>query len=46
MPHIFTSDQTFAVFLAEPVADLLAIIYTVVIFALRFPKALREMKVV
>lgn len=46
MPHIFTSDQTFAVFLAEPVADLLAIIYTLVIFALRFPKALREMKVV
>ncbi len=46
MPHIFTSNQAFAVFAAEPVADLLAIIYTVVIFALKFPKALREMKVV
>ncbi len=46
MPHIFTSNQTFAVFASEPVADLIAIIYTAVIFALRFPKALKEMKVV
>ncbi len=46
MPHLYTQNRAFAVFMAEPIADFLAIAYTAVIFAFRFPKALREMKVV
>ena len=36
-------DQVFAVFLAEPVADLLAVATTVLLFQSRFRKILREM---
>lgn len=45
MPYLYTSDPTTAVFLAEPIADLLAITFTVIVFLIRFPKALREGKV-
>ena len=43
LPHVFTSDQTMAVFLAEPVADVLAVAFTSVIFFFEFRKALRRM---
>ena len=46
MPHIFTQNQALAVFMAEPIADFLAIAYTAIIFSVKFPKALREMKIV
>lgn len=46
LPHIFSSSEVIAVFAAEPIADIIAVIYTVIIFSLRFPKALKEMKVV
>ena len=40
LPHLF-SDPVFAVFLAEPVADVLASVTTGVIFFWQFPKILR-----
>lgn len=38
----FFEDKVFAVFLAEPVSDILAATITVTVFALRFPKILKE----
>ena len=42
MPHIFTGDQTTAVYLAEPVADFLAVSFTTVLFTVQFKKSLRH----
>ena len=42
LPHFF-ADQTSAVYLAEPVADLLAMLFTVVMFATQFKKALKRL---
>lgn len=44
MPHIFTSDKTMAVYMAEPIADLFAVTFTAVLFSFQFRKALAEMK--
>lgn len=41
LPHIF-SDQVFAVFLAEPVADITAAVTTGVMFLCRFPRILEH----
>lgn len=46
MPSIFTSDPVKAVFLAEPIADVLAITFTVIIFSIQFPSALKKRKIV
>ncbi len=46
LPHVFTSDQTMAVFLAEPVADALAVTFTAIIFFFEFRKALSSLKAV
>ena len=43
LPHIFTGNQAMAVFLAEPVADTLAVAFTSVLFFFDFRKALRRM---
>lgn len=43
MPHII-SDQTTAVYMAEPVADFLAVSFTSVLFTLQFRKMLRSME--
>lgn len=43
MPHI-VSDQTTAVYMAEPVADFLAVSFTSVLFTFQFRKMLRNMK--
>lgn len=40
MPHIFTNNQTIAVYLAEPIADFLAVTFTVFLFRSQFKKAL------
>ena len=40
LPAIFTSNQTFAVYLAEPVADIFAVSFTVILFIFQFKKAL------
>ena len=44
MPHIFTVDKARAVYMAEPVADFLAICFTSVLFYFQFKKALRQMQ--
>lgn len=44
MPHIFTADKARAVYMAEPVADFLAICFTSVLFYFQFKKALRQMQ--
>ena len=36
------SDKTFAVYLAEPVADFLAITFTVILFSVRFSKKMKK----
>lgn len=42
LPHIITSDKTMAVYLAEPIADVLAVTFTSILFSFQFKKALRE----
>lgn len=44
LPHILTSDKTMAVYLAEPIADVLAVTFTSILFSFQFKKALREME--
>lgn len=39
----FISDQTTAVYLAEPVSDLIAVTFTVILFTSRFGKALKRL---
>ena len=41
---LFFSDKVFAVFLAEPVADLLAVCTTVILFTIQFKKSLSELE--
>ncbi len=42
LPRIFTGDKTTAVYLAEPVADFVAVSFTAVLFTFQFRKALRQ----
>lgn len=42
MPLIFTQDQTMAVYMAEPVADFLAVTFTAILFTVQFKKALAK----
>lgn len=42
LPHIFTENQTMAVFLAEPVADFLSVAFTAILFSFVFRKMLRN----
>ena len=42
MPHIYTADKTVAVYMAEPIADVLAVTFTVILFIFQFKKALKE----
>ena len=44
LPHIFTENQTMAVYLAEPVADALAVTFTAILFSVQFKKVLRSMQ--
>lgn len=41
MPHIYTANPTIAVFMAEPVADLLAVTTTSILFSIQFKQAIR-----
>ena len=43
MPHLL-SDQTSAVYLAEPVADVIAVSFTVILFGTQFRKAMRKIE--
>lgn len=42
MPHIITSDQALAVYVAEPIADLLAVTFTAILFTVQFKKTLKK----
>jgi putative MATE family efflux protein len=42
LPLIFPSDKTTAVYMAEPVADFLAVTFTSVLFTFQFRKALKQ----
>ena len=42
MPHLF-EDKVRAIYLAEPVADTLAVTFTVILFAVQFRKAMRRL---
>ena len=44
LPFIFTGDQTMAVYLAEPVADVIAVSFTAVLFFFQFRKVLARME--
>lgn len=44
LPNFF-EDKVFAVFLAEPIADILAVIATVTLFTIEFKKLLKEMEI-
>ena len=43
MPHILTSDPTTAVYMAEPIADFLAVSFTIVLFTFQFRKSLNQL---
>ena len=43
LPLIFPSNKTTAVYLAEPIADFLAVSFTAILFIFQFKKALAEM---
>lgn len=43
MPAIFTSNQTMAVYMAEPIADFLAVTFTAVLFTFQFKKAMASL---
>lgn len=44
MPQIMRSNQTIAVYMAEPIADLFAVTFTAILFAVQFKKTLRKFK--
>ena len=44
LPRIFTDNKTMAVYLAEPIADFLAVAFTIVLFTIQFRKALQKMR--
>ncbi len=44
MPAIFVSDKATAVFMAEPIADVIAVTFTVVLFFFQFRRFLRKMR--
>ena len=41
MPNII-SDRTIGVYVAEPVADIIAVTFTAILFAFQFKKALKK----
>ena len=43
LPRILPMDQTKAVYLSEPIADTLAVTFTVILFTFQFRKALRAL---
>lgn len=43
MPHM-VADQTIGVYLAEPVADIIAVSFTAILFGFQFKKAMREIE--
>ena len=44
MPQIIRSDQTLAVYMAEPIADLFAVTFTAILFTVQFKKILAKIR--
>lgn len=44
MPAIFPGNKTMAVYTAEPVADLIAVTFTAILFAVQFKKAMKALE--
>ena len=44
VPHIWTSNPTMAVYLAEPIADFISVLFTVLLFRSQFKKAIAQMR--
>lgn len=44
LPRMMTENQTMAVYLAEPVADTIAVTFTAILFTIQFKKVLRGME--
>ncbi len=44
LPHIFTADKCMAVFLAEPISDIIAATTTTTLFTIQFKKLLKTME--
>ncbi|MFR8012420.1 MAG: MATE family efflux transporter [Clostridia bacterium] len=42
LPLIFTANQTTAVYMAEPIADFMAVTFTAILFAFQFKKAMAQ----
>ena len=42
MPHVIRSDQTMGVYLAEPIADTLAVTFTAILFTVQFRKIIKK----
>ena len=42
MPQVIRSNQTLAVYMAEPIADLFAVTFTAVLFTVQFKKILKK----
>ena len=45
MPMVFPADKTTAVYMAEPVADFIAVTFTAIFFAFQFKKALKQISI-
>jgi len=43
LPNIFQSDPTSAIYAAEPIADILAVSFTSILFAVAFQRAMRDL---
>ena len=40
----FVTDKVIGVYMAEPIADILAVVFTTVLFAIQFKKALKKLE--
>ncbi len=45
MPQLLPNNQTIAVYMAEPIADVLAVTFTAILFTIRFKKTLKTIEV-
>lgn len=45
LPHLLSIDKTMAVYLAEPMADFFAVLFTAVLFTFQFKKAIEQIQV-
>lgn len=44
MPHIFTADKTTAVYMAEPIADFFAVVFTIFLFRHQYKMIMNELR--